>query len=759
MIILDVGAKDGKACSLPYAQDPANVVYSIEPAPDLADQLRSQGLPNLLVYCVRLGDEKQLDAFMREHSIEEIDLLNIANHQQSLPVIKGAGERISAIKTITLSVPIGNEHDPKGDQLVDYLLARGFRLTHSWTHGESEAKNCEFIRVNRYNQANHNLAQSVQVAHVGSLKFPPDDHVGRLLEEGVFEGPEQAFMWLFLRPGDIFLDCGAHAGLFSAIAAKRLVDRGKIIAVEPNPTGFEFLKANLDDIGFPGSAALQLGLSNRRGHGALLLGRPGMSAFSTFAEGMRTDDSISDRCLTVEQTTLDDLLGTLNIGRVDVAKLDVEGWETSVINGARRSILAGTFPLWMVEFTEVNALASGTSTRDLRRLLESLGYTLCHFDATDLRLAAEPFRSQYAYKNLFAVMDVENANKRLESAPNDFQLIAKEIVTRWDSATSVYFLRHSLSNTRRALQECQSLAITQQAAAVAKEESETAQRATRSMSEALSQLRELFTRAELTRSRLLDELHRANQYARQQCAALSTRNDELGHISSALQTRVAQLERELVQSSTSGTATRNLIKNLLRRFGIFDLAYRNHKLVVPVYNALFRENWKPATITVLAASEVATRPRAADGPEHRQRIEKAVDDINTDSPRVRSFAFATDLGLGGDPQVVGAIGSLVETVRRVLCIRPTIGLIPLLQFVQRNGASITCVDSEADQQCEFTSEGVEVFTESLADWMIANNRTDLADYDLVAFGAPPTEELLLLLKGRLARSSKIVWND
>src|SRR5919108_6579842 len=45
--------------------------------------------------------------------------------------------------------------------------------------------------------------------------------------------------------GDTVVDIGAHIGLYSLIAAKRVGPSGKVIAIEPDPENFKILKKNL----------------------------------------------------------------------------------------------------------------------------------------------------------------------------------------------------------------------------------------------------------------------------------------------------------------------------------------------------------------------------------------------------------------------------------------------------------------------------------------------------------------------------------
>ena len=48
--------------------------------------------------------------------------------------------------------------------------------------------------------------------------------------------PELRFLWRFCSPQMVFLDVGAHHGLYSVIAACRIGPTGRVVAFEPNPS-------------------------------------------------------------------------------------------------------------------------------------------------------------------------------------------------------------------------------------------------------------------------------------------------------------------------------------------------------------------------------------------------------------------------------------------------------------------------------------------------------------------------------------------
>jgi hypothetical protein len=69
----------------------------------------------------------------------------------------------------------------------------------------------------------------------GALWFPRKDNLGGPLLAGCFETSELAFVERFLRPGMTVLDLGAHHGLYTLLASKRVGKQGRVISFEPSP--------------------------------------------------------------------------------------------------------------------------------------------------------------------------------------------------------------------------------------------------------------------------------------------------------------------------------------------------------------------------------------------------------------------------------------------------------------------------------------------------------------------------------------------
>jgi len=131
-----------------------------------------------------------------------------------------------------------------------------------------------------------------------------------------------------LKLGDVFVDVGAHVGKYSFYAARQVGDSGLVIAIEPHPKNVENLKRGIRLNGFKNIKVVEKACSNRSGKAFLL-------EYELSARHEITDKRTK---LMVEIDTLDSILQSLHIDRVNMVKIDVNGHEYQVIEGARNTL-------------------------------------------------------------------------------------------------------------------------------------------------------------------------------------------------------------------------------------------------------------------------------------------------------------------------------------------------------------------------------------------------------------------------------------
>ena len=136
----------------------------------------------------------------------------------------------------------------------------------------------------------------------------------------------------------VILDVGAHIGM-TALELSDAFPEAVVHAFEPGSRNFARLKANLS--GKPEIQLHQLAIGAASGSANLLI-EPEHPSMARIGEG----DGPSE---TVEVTTLDQFCGDNGIGHVDVMKVDTEGHEFEVLEGARELISEGRIDLIKLE--------------------------------------------------------------------------------------------------------------------------------------------------------------------------------------------------------------------------------------------------------------------------------------------------------------------------------------------------------------------------------------------------------------------------
>ncbi len=189
---------------------------------------------------------------------------------------------------------------------------------------------------------------------------------------GNYEPNEFTFLAQTLRPSMCFIDVGANEGLYTLFAARKVSPTGKVLALEPSSREFRRLTANLELNNLSNVRALQIAASDRSGPGNLRVagfGHEGLNSLGEFA-GPIEPSAIEQ----VRLMPLDDLVEAEGLGHVDALKIDVEGGELAVLQGARK-ILAAHRPVILLELFQAALQKQNASREAVLDLLRSAGYT------------------------------------------------------------------------------------------------------------------------------------------------------------------------------------------------------------------------------------------------------------------------------------------------------------------------------------------------------------------------------------------------
>jgi len=152
----------------------------------------------------------------------------------------------------------------------------------------------------------------------------------------------------------IFVDIGANIGKYTIKVARRLKKRGQVIAIEPDPETFAVLKSNIILNNLENVVALNVACW--KDNEDLLL-----DVSSPLGSGCYSVKGTPSCSIRVRGRKIDDLLRELNIDEVVFMKIDVEGAEVEVLEGARGTISRNKSMVTIVEVRNSDNLAAISS--------------------------------------------------------------------------------------------------------------------------------------------------------------------------------------------------------------------------------------------------------------------------------------------------------------------------------------------------------------------------------------------------------------
>ena len=182
-----------------------------------------------------------------------------------------------------------------------------------------------------------------------------------------------------LRPDDVFIDVGANLGEFTVAAAGRVTE-GRVIAFEPQDAIRHHLQGSVAMNGFSNVTVLPYCLGAAAGDGSLFEVEEYWHA-KLRNEGLSTQfprENGGKKARTISLQALDQLMGTLMVERIDWMKIDVEGAEWAVLQGAEQSIREFK-PNILLEIDHQNFKAAGYTAKDLLAWLGAMGYRAYRF--------------------------------------------------------------------------------------------------------------------------------------------------------------------------------------------------------------------------------------------------------------------------------------------------------------------------------------------------------------------------------------------
>jgi FkbM family methyltransferase len=198
-----------------------------------------------------------------------------------------------------------------------------------------------------------------------------------------------------LRPGMNVLDVGANQGIYTLLLAG-IVRPGRVFAFEPQPLLYQRLVLNVEANQAANVVCHQAAVSRSSGPLTLHPGTLNWGDNRIVAGPSNTPGKI-----TVNSVSLDEKFAGQ---KIDLLKIDVQGWEAEALFGARRVLEENMDLVVMFELWPYGLLNAGSTSEVLLAFLRNLGFQLWRIRQGRLEIFDQEYlpdpTKQFSYCNL-----------------------------------------------------------------------------------------------------------------------------------------------------------------------------------------------------------------------------------------------------------------------------------------------------------------------------------------------------------------------
>ncbi|GHT45416.1 hypothetical protein FACS189454_04850 [Planctomycetales bacterium] len=197
-----------------------------------------------------------------------------------------------------------------------------------------------------------------------------------ILTHGIYKADSVKAVTSLLDEGMTFVDIGANLGLYTLTGALSVGASGKVVAIEPQKKVFQLLERNIRKNALHNVIAKNIAVGAEESLLDLYHLNPvnnGEASLSANRNGVDTSSLASEK---VNVYPLTQVLKGESITRADAMKIDVEGAEMSVLQGAF-PLFEQEPPLFIhIEVMEPHLQRFGNSAADVFAFLKNFDYTL-----------------------------------------------------------------------------------------------------------------------------------------------------------------------------------------------------------------------------------------------------------------------------------------------------------------------------------------------------------------------------------------------
>jgi FkbM family methyltransferase len=187
--------------------------------------------------------------------------------------------------------------------------------------------------------------------------LPNDKYIGQRIALEKYEPYETKLILRQVKTGDMVVDVVANIGYYTILLADKVGKTGKIYAFEPDKLNFEIMVKNVKANKLENVIAVNAAAGSKPEKLKLHKSKENFGDHKLYGQEKETEE--------VKIIRMDDYLQDINI---DLMKIDTQGWEPEVIEGAKK-IIKKNKPAMFLEYSPISYQQAKLSGRSMINFL------------------------------------------------------------------------------------------------------------------------------------------------------------------------------------------------------------------------------------------------------------------------------------------------------------------------------------------------------------------------------------------------------
>ena len=208
--------------------------------------------------------------------------------------------------------------------------------------------------------------------NAGIFWVDPVSHMGQAIILNTFEPDTLRLIQSLLNEDEIFMVVGANEGYFTVLASRMVGQNGRVVTIEPQKRLIEVLNRNIELNSLDNVTVVNVAVNDGSSNSTEIFLSPStMTGSSSIVNHYFVSKKQAVTC-----QSLTALFNEYQINRAKLVKIDVEGYETEVIQGAIDLLQNKQIEYVLVDYHLRILQARGLDAGQIHRLLTENGYML-----------------------------------------------------------------------------------------------------------------------------------------------------------------------------------------------------------------------------------------------------------------------------------------------------------------------------------------------------------------------------------------------